>query len=283
MKTITSLSCTGKGVVSAKGIEKLMSLTELSIGSNKLTKLDASKNTSLTHLNANNNQLTSLDVSKNMTLTSSKTNISFNPYSEILYVYKGGKTTVGNNVKLLTQLGWDSPTWTSNNTNIATVDNNGIVTTLASGSVQIKGIVSDKYTTTSTINIVEITSDKYEINEENSYILIGYYNDSNIIKNNISVLNENVTIDVHLDNYKLYFKYKDEVLKEFKLIGYTSSKYDLSKGYIYVVNNELNTEDININNGSTSIKDNKLLIKYDNKIIDEYKIVSIRLIVLVRK
>lgn len=283
MKTITSLSCTGKGVVSAKGIEKLMSLTELSIGSNKLTKLDASKNTSLTHLNANNNQLTSLDVSKNMTLTSSKTNISSNPYSEILYVYKGGKTTVGNNVKLLTQLGWDSPTWTSNNTNIATVDNNGIVTTLASGSVQIKGIVSDKYTTTSTINIVEITSDKYEINEENSYILIGYYNDSNIIKNNISVLNENVTIDVHLDNYKLYFKYKDEVLKEFKLIGYTSSKYDLSKGYIYVVNNELNTEDININNGSTSIKDNKLLIKYDNKIIDEYKIVSIRLIVLVRK
>lgn len=241
MKTITSLSCTGKGVVSAKGIEKLMSLTELSIGSNKLTKLDASKNTSLTHLNANNNQLTSLDVSKNMTLTSSKTNISSNPYSEILYVYKGGKTTVGNNVKLLTQLGWDSPTWTSNNTNIATVDNNGIVTTLASGSVQIKGIVSDKYTTTSTINIVEITSDKYEINEENSYILIGYYNDSNIIKNNISVLNENVTIDVHLDNYKLYFKYKDEVLKEFKLIGYTSSKYDLSKGYIYVVNNELNT------------------------------------------
>ena len=174
MKTITSLSCTGKGVVSAKGIEKLMSLTELSIGSNKLTKLDASKNTSLTHLNANNNQLTSLDVSKNMTLTSSKTNISSNPYSEILYVYKGGKTTVGNNVKLLTQLGWDSPTWTSNNTNIATVDNNGIVTTLASGSVQIKGIVSDKYTTTSTINIVEITSDKYEINEENSYILIGY-------------------------------------------------------------------------------------------------------------
>ena len=283
MKTITSLSCTGKGVVSAKGIEKLMSLTELSIGSNKLTKLDASKNTSLTHLNANNNQLTSLDVSKNMTLTSSKTNISSNPYSEILYVYEGGKTTVGNNVKLLTQLGWDSPTWTSNNTNIATVDNNGIVTTLASGSVQIKGIVSDKYTTTSTINIVEITSDKYEINEENSYILIGYYNDSNIIKNNISVLNENVTIDVHLDNYKLYFKYKDEVLKEFKLIGYTSSKYDLSKGYIYVVNNELNTEDININNGSTSIKDNKLLIKYDNKIIDEYKIVSIRLIVLVRK
>ena len=283
MKTITSLYCTGKGVVSAKGIEKLMSLTELSIGSNKLTKLDASKNTSLTHLNANNNQLTSLDVSKNMTLTSSKTNISSNPYSEILYVYKGGKTTVGNNVKLLTQLGWDSPTWTSNNTNIATVDNNGIVTTLASGSVQIKGIVSDKYTTTSTINIVEITSDKYEINEENSYILIGYYNDSNIIKNNISVLNENVTIDVHLDNYKLYFKYKDEVLKEFKLIGYTSSKYDLSKGYIYVVNNELNTEDININNGSTSIKDNKLLIKYDNKIIDEYKIVSIRLIVLVRK
>ena len=283
MKTITSLSCTGKGVVSAKGIEKLMSLTELSIGSNKLTKLDASKNTSLTHLNANNNQLTSLDVSKNMTLTSSKTNISSNPYSEILYVYKGGKTTVGNNVKLLTQLGWDSPTWTSNNTNIATVDNNGIVTTLASGSVQIKGIVSDKYTTTSTINIVEITSDKYEINEENSYILIGYYTDSNIIKNNISVLNENVTIDVHLDNYKLYFKYKDEVLKEFKLIGYTSSKYDLSKGYIYVVNNELNTEDININNGSTSIKDNKLLIKYDNKIIDEYKIVSIRLIVLVRK
>lgn len=48
LKTITYLNCNNrKNIVSAKGIEKLTSLTKLDVTFNQLTSLDVSKNTAL--------------------------------------------------------------------------------------------------------------------------------------------------------------------------------------------------------------------------------------------
>ena len=72
IKSIESLSCSGKKIKSTKGIEKLTNLTELGVIDNQLTTLDVSKNTALKWLNVRNNNITTLDVSKNTALTSLK-------------------------------------------------------------------------------------------------------------------------------------------------------------------------------------------------------------------
>ncbi|KAK3605002.1 hypothetical protein CHS0354_000667 [Potamilus streckersoni] len=59
-----------KLIADLSGIEYFTSLTKLNCRSNKITKLDVSKNTALTELFCSNNQLSGLDVSKNTPLIS---------------------------------------------------------------------------------------------------------------------------------------------------------------------------------------------------------------------
>ena len=44
---------------------------------------------------------------------------------------------VSDNVKIPSELNWSNPTWSSSNTNIATVDQDRLVATLKSGNVNI--------------------------------------------------------------------------------------------------------------------------------------------------
>jgi len=81
----------------------------------------------------------------------------------------------------------------------------------------------------------------------------------------------NITKEVK-DN-KLLLKYNDEVLAEYLIVGYNSDVYDLSKEYIYTGINSFDINDINVMNMTKEIKDNKLLLKYEN-ILEEYSIIN---------
>lgn len=262
-------------------------LTALYLESNQLTSLDVSNNVLLKTLELYNNKLTGLDLSNNSALTS--LSIDSNPYSETLYVYKGNSVNVGSNVKIVSHLNWNSPTWISGNTDIVTVDENGMVTALGIGNVDIKGTVTGKYTTTSTINVVEITSDKYKIDKDNGYIFIGYDKDVDVIKSSISMSDDDISIDVDMENYKLYVKYNNKILEEFNLIyidinGYeTLNKsilvsedvsYDnfinaiiVSEGITY----KLYSGDVEVTSGNI-LKDMVLKIYYKDEEIYEYLI-----------
>ena len=69
LASIDSLYCYNKEITSTKGLEKLTSLTSLTLDNNQLTNIDVSKNTALTNLSLNNNQLTNINLSKNTALT----------------------------------------------------------------------------------------------------------------------------------------------------------------------------------------------------------------------
>ena len=85
LATITDLSCDrynkddADKISDTTGLEKLIGLTKLSVGSNLLTSLDVSNNTALTELNVSDNGLISLDVSNNTALT--RLNVSSSQFS----------------------------------------------------------------------------------------------------------------------------------------------------------------------------------------------------------
>ncbi len=257
-----------------------LALVKLNASSNQLTNLDVSSNPALETLYVNNNQLTDLDVSLNSKLES--LNINNNPYKEEHYVYKNSnEIKLGNNVKIPSHLNWNSPTWKSDNDRIATVEND-IAKIVGVGTVNITGTVTNEYTTTSTIHVIEITSDKYKIGED--YIYIGSDSDISTIKSNINVP-ENITIDVNMNIKninKLTVKHDEETLKEFKIVRVKSTKYDLTKDYIYTGNEELDINNIEVTNGNKTIEDNLLKednilqIKYNNEVLQEFKIVKVK-------
>lgn len=254
-------------------VSKNIELTWLSVYGNQLKKIDVSNNTKLTSLQVQNNKLKELDVSNNEKL--SILHIMNNPYSEALFIYKGDKITINNNVKIPSHLNWPSPILTSDDTNIAEVDTNGLVNTKSSGIVNITGVVSNKYTTTNTINVVEIMSNKYKIDETKNYIYIGSEEDEQTIKDNINVSDENVMLNLNLEDNKLYVEYNGEILKEFKLVSISSETYDLNKDYIYIGTNSLNKDKVNVINGTSDIKDNKLQIKHEEDVLQEYELIRV--------
>ena len=112
LETITKLSCHTDKIVSAKGVEKLTSLTSLDMTNNQLTSLDISNNPSLTYLSVYYNKLTSLDVSGSPALTYlrvsnnqiTELDVSNNPALTELQVDNNQLTSldVSNNPKLIT-------------------------------------------------------------------------------------------------------------------------------------------------------------------------------------
>lgn len=229
LQSITSLNCSGAGKDDSKkisnvvGIDKLSSLTSLSLADNKITSLDLSGNLSLNSLNISNNKLTKLDLSKNINLIDVVLN--GNPYSDSLVVYKGGSVQTNSQVVLPSQLAGDV-TWTSNNTAVATVDSNGKVTGVSVGTVGIAGNVSDKFVTTSTINVIEIASTRYIINDASSTIFVWGDTDANVIKGNISVP-QNVSLDVDLNSNKIRVMHNGQSLREFSIL-YASTNNNLA-------------------------------------------------------
>lgn len=217
-----------------------------------------------------------------------------NSFGEELYIYKGGEVSVNNTVKLPESYKTEGIVWESKDTSKATVTSDGVVSTLTSGIVNIVGTVKSKniyygeyedeeeyfdvYTTTSVVNIIEIGSDKYIIDEENSQILIND-TDEDVISDNI-IVPKNIDLDIDLDNKTLKVKYKDNFLKTFDLVNVdlggniTSDENILLDDSIIVNENKKYFSHIDFNTTVSEMKDminttgEIIIMNKDNEVLE---------------
>ena len=113
-------------------------------------------------------------------------------------------------------------------------------------------------------DLVSVSSNKYDLNKD--YI----YSGKNILNlDDIEAINAEKVIE----NNQLLIKYSDELIKSFNLVNISSEEYDLTKEYIF--DNNFNVDNIKIVNGTMKVVDNKLLIKYDDDLLQSYDIVSV--------
>ena len=271
---LTSLTVDNNQLTSLD-VSKNIKLEQFSASSNQLTELDVSNNTSLTSLDVFDNQLTSLDASKNSLLTYLR--VYGNPFATNIIIYKGSINTDGDNRFVKLPEGKTSTlTSLKSNNSVVNIDGNNININKIGEYVATADYKHDiqsnfnTYSGTYNIKVIEITSDKYMINEEDSYIYTSTDIDNDTILSNINLDSECTKV---IENNELVIKYNDEVLKKFKIINISSTKYDLSKEYIY--DNSFNKDNINVINGTSEVVDNELLIKYNDDVLERYKIVSI--------
>ena len=258
-------------------VSKNTALKELDVGNNQLTSLDVSNNTALTKLSVALNQLTNLDVSKNMVLAELK--VDRNSFITNLVTYKNKSINIENYTKFVKLPEGKTSTLiklSSDNEDVA-IDGSNININKAGDYVVTASYKHDIYTNYNTntysgtynIKIVEITSDKYKIDEDKEYIYTGTDVDKDTILNNINLDSECSKV---IEDNKLIIKYGDEVLKTFKIVNISSTKYDLSKEYIF--DNNFSIDNIKVVNGTSEVNNNELLIKYEDVVLSKYKLVS---------
>jgi len=134
-----------------------------------------------------------------------------------------------------------------------------------------------KYNNRFTICVYDVISDMYGIDKDNIYI---YNDDSNeVILNNIKIDDGNVGgYTKSIDNNKLVIKHNNEVIKEYNLVKLevSSNEYFVGDKEIRYVG-EFDVNKINLNYGSKEVKDNKLIIKNNDKVIREYNLVKLEI------
>ena len=259
-------------------LSKNTTLTSLYLSDNNLSSIDVSANTALTTLYLYKNNLSSIDVSTNTALTT--LHLYNNPLTLGEYRLIKGTSVKGNsvgNVKLPEQF---PITYETEDSGIATYEE-GTIEGLRSGTTSLKATLkgiksssssnSEDLVVEGTIKVFDIKSDKYEINKEDKYIYTKNDTDSSTIMKNITV--ENGTGKIENNVFKVMDG--DVVVEEYKIIGYSSTTYDLSKGYIYVGTNVFDKTKINCINCTLEVNDNTLEIKYGNMVMESYKIVSV--------
>ena len=254
--SLTYLSL-GSNNLGSIDLSKNTSLTYLSLGSNNLGSIDLSKNTSLTYLDLDSNNLSSIDLSKNTSLTYLSLDNNF-----INKLYLRRNETYKLPIILPEQL---KNKYVVNDKNVASFNNN-VITGVNVGTTS---TTLDSTISNITINVYDMTSNKYKINNDEKYIYTKNDTDLNTILSNIDFQYINGKIE---DN-KLILYHDDVVEEEYKIINISSNTYDLTKDYIY--DNNFNKDNINVVNSSLEEKNNTLNIKYNDEILDSKKIVKI--------
>ena len=258
------------------------SLTELRVYRNQLTTLDVSNNTALTDLYAHNNQLTTIDVSKNTKLVELGVNDN-----KLTNIYTKLNDTFSINKGLILPDGWKIKVSNDNKESLSFDGNNGkglkvgtYVRTIFIYNSQGKKIYS-LYGWDSdyrfTIYVYDVISDMYGIDKDNIYI--GNEDSNEVILNNIKIDDGNVGgYTKSIDNNKLVIKHNNEVIKEYSLVKLevSSNEYFVGDKEIRYVG-EFDVNKINLNYGSKEVKDNKLIIKNNDKIIKEYNLVKLEI------
>ena len=288
-------------------VSKNTALTYLNVGSNKLTELDVSKNTSLTYLGVESNKLTELDVSKNTALTtlyvynnqlteldvSKNTRLKYLVYEDNLftkyYTLLDEEFTLDRGIILPT--GWTTSLSTKD-TNILKIEDNKITPIKTGKGEALQAVYNsektlikqyysnDTYTGRYFIYVYNITSDTYIIDKDNIYV--NFDTDSEKILSNIDFDYGDVDgYTNYIENNKLIIKHNDKVIKEYNLIKLevTSDNYFVEDNEIKYTTSlwikEFNLDNVNINYGTKEIVDNKLVIKYNDKVIKEYNLVKL--------
>ena len=272
-------------------VSKNVLLIALDVDKNQLTSLDISENTALIRLNARYNKLTSLDVSKNISLTTMfvdknqlvNLDLSKNLLLTTLYVYDNlFYKTIGiykNNEVNINMLTSPIKLSTEKTNSLTSIKLNNVIkeridSTIAGNyqyNLEYKHDIqtsSNDYNVTLNLYVIEATSNKYDINAEEGYIYTKTDTDEETILSNINLNYGETSIE---DN-KLIIKYGDEVLKTFKIVNISSTKYDLSKEYIF--DNNFSIDNIKVVNGTGEVNNNQLLIKYEDVVLSKYNLVS---------
>lgn len=247
-----------------------LALTDLSVHSNQLTSLDVSKNTALKDLEVSYNRLNSLDLSKNVNLE--KLKISDNPYGKLLKPVLVNDTvhvtSFSSVVKLPIQI---IPVYEQVISFGLKLDaDNLIATKIGTQTYKIFSSNPD-YKETYTIEVVDITSDKYMIDKTKDYIEVGSDTDEEVL-NHITIENGEASIE----GEELIVKNGEDVVKRFKLIRIESSVYDLSNSYIYV---GVDTDEEIINqietNANMMIENNMLKVQYSETDFTSYMLIRL--------
>ena len=259
--------------LSSIDVSKNTSLTDLDLAGNNLSSIDVSKNILLTELNLGSNKLSSIDVSENTLLTSLY--LSNNPLKLQNMYLKKGDVIKDNNSDII-KMPKDSDkfyiTYEIENSDIANYSE-GEIKGLKTGTTSLIATINGvDMTVSGTINVYDITSDKYQITDDYIYTKNDIENET--ILSNITIENGNDLTKSISDN-KLYIKNGEEVIEEIPIVKISSSTYDLNKSYIYVGTSSLDTTKINVVNGTSEVSNNVLNIKYNGEVLQSYKIASI--------
>ena len=267
--------------LSSIDLSKNTALTSLDLSHNNLNSIDLSKNTALTILYCNENKLSSIDLSQNTSLTNLI--LRDNPLVFEKQRLLKGKTISGNllsNIKLPEGSDKFYITYEIEDDTVASFSDNK-VTGLKIGNTNLvatlNGIREDSSSSTSgniklngSILVYDLTSTKYNINHDKKYIYIGA-DSINSVLNNIKL--ENISGKIEDNNLVLYDG--DVKVDEYRLVGISSSTYDLSKDYIYIGINTFDKSKITCTNCTLEESGNTLNIKYGSTILKSYKLVSI--------
>ena len=259
------------------------SLTELRVYRNQLTTLDVSNNTALTDLYAHNNQLTTIDVSKNTKLVELGVNDN-----KLTNIYTKLNDTFSINKGLILPDGWNIKILNDNKESLSFDGNNGkglkvgyyvipVEIYNSQGEKIVCPPVGNTRNNVFTIYVYNVISDMYGIDKDNIYI--GNEDSNEVILNNIKIDDGNVGgYTKSIDNNKLVIKHNNEVIKKYNLV-----KLEVSSNEYFVGDKEIryagefDVNKINLNYGSKEVKDNKLIIKNNDKVIREYNLVKLEI------
>lgn len=199
LRNLTILECDNKEeldrnkIISIKGIDLISNLEFISLRNTKLSNIDLSKN----------KKIKSLDLSGNLFVNN-------------LYVYNGNKVLIDNGVSLANNDVYNNITWKEYDKNFIDINLYGMINTRKAGSTSVIGESSLGYSVINNINIINIYSSEYKIDEENNKIFIDDIRNFNI--QNIESNNDDVYLEVYFNSMELYVKYNDNILKKFILI-----------------------------------------------------------------
>lgn len=116
-----------------------------------------------------------------------------------------------------------------------------------------------------------VVSEKYIINEKNNFIFIGNDSDPEIIESNL-FYSDNIRIEIENNNLLLFLD--DEIIRSYNLISFNTDNTIIDK---YIYTNNLTDDEIikciDVINGTATVNDNKIQIKYNELIVDEYGLI----------
>ncbi len=127
------------------------------------------------------------------------------------------------------------------------------------------------------VNVVKLeSSDKnYVISDAKGFVVAGTDTDKDIILGKLNLKedgsNEAIKVEVDTDTHKVKITYKEETIKEYDLITYTSEEYDLTKDYIYLGKNNFDESKITVTGNATVTEENGYVyIKSGDVVVRKY-------------
>lgn len=110
---------------------------------------------------------------------------------------------------------------------------------------------------------IDIKSDMYNLEKDYIYISNQQFDLSKIETTNCTkVIEDNI----------LYINYEDILIRKYYIINILSEHYDIGEDNIVVFEEDVDLDKINITNASKEILNNILYIKFQDKVVKEYKI-----------